>query len=349
MASVNFSDICRKLESMKRMAFLTCLVACFTLQLFAQTEYKPYKVLKTIKIGGSELKWDYLTFDKASNRLFVSNNNCVQVVNLTTDKVVGKIKNLKDVHGIAISPDFGKGFITEGGTDSIAVFDLKSLKITRKIKSLGRNPDAIFYDFWTKKVFVFNTGSFSVITIDPASEEVNGMLMLPGNPRLAVSDNMGKVYVNLESVSGVVKIDAWKLQIIGMYALGEKKGPTGLAYDNKNKFLMAAGRESNQLMISDINSGDLVDSVEIGGRCEGVALMLDTREIFTSNGDGTMTIIHQENPNKYTVTQTLATKYGARTMAYDESTKRFYLPYAEFDKVKQAYVPGSFGILVVGR
>lgn len=334
---------------MKRVAFVIGIIFVVGLQIYAQTDYKALKVIKSIKLGGSSLTWDYLTVDKTTNRLFVANGDQVQVVNLATDKVVGKITKLKDVHGIAISPEFNKGYITEGGKDSIVVFDTKTYKILKKLYPLGRQPDYIFYDLWTKKIFAFNSGSFSVVTIDPANDEVTGMMMLPGNPEAAISDNMGKIYVNLESVSGIAKFDAWRPQIMGMYALGEKKGPTGLGYDSKNKLLMASCRETNQLMISDINSGDLVDSIPIGEKCDGVQFLSDTREIVTSNGDGTMTVIKQFEPNKYMYVQSLKTKHGARTMAYDDVAKRFYLPYAEFDNEKQAYIPGSFSILVVGR
>ena len=334
---------------MKKAAFLAAFLFILLIGLTTQTSAQPYKVQKSIRIGGKSMSWDYLTVERNSNRLFVSNENCVQVVDLKTEKMTGQIKNLSDVHGIAIAPDFGKGYITEGKGDSIAVFDLKSLKIIKKFKSLGRGPDAILYDTWVKKVFVFNADGFSIITIDPSNDDISGMLMLPGNPEYAVSDGFGKVYVNLESVSGIAKIDAKTLKITGIYALGSDKGPTGLAYDHKNKLLFSGCRGSNQLMVADIISGDLVDSVPIGAKCDGVYFLPDSREILTSNGDGTVTVIRQDDPAHYSVAQTLVTKHGARTLTYDDVSKRFFLPVAEWDQVKQSYIPFSFGVIVVGK
>ena len=334
---------------MKKTAYLTILFSVLLIGVIGQNPVQPYKVLKTIKLGGNNSGWDYLTFDKPTNRLFLSNDNCVQIVDLIKEKVIGQVKNLKGVHGIAIVTEYGKGYISEGATDSVVVFDLKSFKIVKKIKSMGRDPDAILYDTWTKKVFVFNANGFSAITIDPSIDEVTSMLMLPGNPEFAVSDGFGKVYVNLESVNNIAKIDAKTLKIIGMYALGSEKGPTGLAYDHNNKLLFAGCRGSNQLMVADINSGDLVDSVNIGTRCDGVYFLPDSKEILTSNGEGTITVIKQIDPWHYKALQTLITKHGARTITYDDKAQRFYLPVAEWNDLKHSYIPNSFGVMVIGK
>ena len=152
-----------------------------------------------------------------------------------------------------------------------------------------------------------------------------------------------------KSVNNIVKIDAKTLKIQGMYALGSGKGPTGLAYDHMYHLLLSGCRESNQLMIADVRSGDLVDSVNIGTRCDGVYFLPDSKEILTSNGEGTITVIQQVDPWHYKAVQTLITKHGARTITYDEKSKRFYLPVAEWDDLKHTYIPNSFGILVVGK
>ncbi|MEI6898807.1 MAG: hypothetical protein WCL00_02920 [Bacteroidota bacterium] len=335
----------------KRLIFILILGSSFGLQLFSQTGSPIYSIKKTIKIGGKSLKWDYITIDKGSYRAFIANGNCVQVVDLTKDKerLVGTIKNTPGVHGIAIVPDANRGFITCGDNDSILSFDLKTFKITSKVKSLGKNPDFIMFDMWSYRVFAFNAGGFSVVSLDPKTGEIVGMLMLPGNPEAAVTDGYGTMWVHLESVNAIAKIDTKTLKITGIFSLGEAKQPTGIAYDNKYKKLFSGCRGSNQLMVTEIYSGDVVDSTNIGTRCDGVSFVPETGDILTSNGEGTINVIQRNDSGMYKGVQMMITKHGARTIVYDENGKRFLLPYAEWSDTKKEYIPGTFGILVVSR
>ena len=335
----------------KGLIIFSFLSVLLVLPALSQTGIPSYKIKKTIKIGGKSLSWDYVTIDKVAKRAYISNGNCVQVVDLTKDKerVIGQIPNTPGVHGIALVPEEGKGFITCGANDSILSFDMKTLKLLSKVKSLGKGPDFAIYDQWSYRVFVFNSSGFSLVTLDPKTGEIVGMLMLPGNPEAACIDGYGTLYVNLESVNCIAKIDTKTVKITGLFSLGENKQPTGLAYDNKFKRLFSGCRGSNELMITDIYTGEVVDSVAIGTKCDGVSFFPETGEILTSNGEGTINVIHQEDGEHYKQTQLLITKHGARTIAFDENERRFLLPVAEWDNLKKDYVPGSFGIMVVSK
>lgn len=316
---------------------------------FAQKGGQEYKVIKTIPVDGNG-GWDYLTVDKPTQRLFISHGTCVDVVDLKTDKLVGQIPNTPGVHGIAIVNSLNKGFITAGRIDSVVVFDLNTLQVLDRVPT-GRNPDAILYDPFSNRIFTFNGRGSSVTAIDAKTNQVAGTLPVSGKPEAAVTDGKGKIFCNIEDKSTVVKFDALTLKIDAEWPLDPGKEPTGLGFDPKNNRLFSACSDSKQMVALDATSGKIVSIVPIGEGCDGLLFIAGDKSILTSNGEGTLTIINQGGPDDYKVAQTLATRKSARTITYDETTKRIYLSSAEvsMENGKRSITPRSFQILVVGK
>jgi YVTN family beta-propeller protein len=316
---------------------------------FSQAKPGEYKVAGTITLEGNG-GWDYLTVDKPTQRLFISHGTCVEVVDLKTQKLTGQIANTPGVHGIACIPGLNKGFITAGRLDSVVVFDLTTLKVIDKIAT-GKNPDAILYDPFSRRIFTFNGRGNSVTAIDAATDKVVGTLEVSGKPEAAVSNGSGKIFCNIEDKSTVVRFDAFTLKQEAEWPLDPGKEPTGLAYDAKNNLLISACSESSQAVVMDAASGKIIATIPIGEGCDGIIFIAADRNIVSSNGEGTLTIINQSGPADYKVIQTLPTRQGARTITYDETTRRIYLPSAEvkMDNGKRTVVPGTFSILIVAK
>ena len=315
----------------------------------AQNSTPEYKVVKTISLEGNG-GWDYLTVDKPTQRLFVSHGTCVEVVDLKTDKLIGQIPNTTGVHGIACVPGLNKGFITAGRLDSVIVFDLKTLQVLDRVIT-GKNPDAILYDAFSNRIFTFNGKGNSVTAIDAKTNLVVGTLPVSGKPEAAVSDGKGKIFCNIEDKSTVVKFDAVTLKINAEWPLDPGKEPSGLAIDLKNNRLFSACSDSKQIVVMDALNGKIVASLPMGEGCDGIIFIPGDRNAISSNGEGTLTVVHQDGPDKYKVIQTLATRQRARTITYDETTKRMYLPSAEvtMENDKRKVTPGSFKITVVSK
>ncbi len=316
---------------------------------YAQNNSAEYKVIKTIPVEGSG-GWDYLTVDKPSQRLFISHGTCVDVLDLKTEKLVGQIPNTTGVHGIACVPSLKKGFITAGRLDSVIIFDLKSLKVLDKVIT-GKNPDAILYDAFSNRIFTFNGRGHSVTAIDAKTNKVVGTLPLSGKPEAAVTNGKGKIFCNIEDKSTVVKFDALTLKIDAEWPLEPGKGPSGLDFDLKNYRLFSACSDSKQIVVMDGASGKIIASLPMGEGCDGIIFNPEDHTAISSNGEGTLTVVHQDGPDDYKVVQTLTTRKSARTITYDETTKRIYLSSAEvtMDNGKRTVVPGSFRILVVAK
>ncbi|MCX6277865.1 MAG: YncE family protein [Bacteroidetes bacterium] len=327
-------------------------VALFLLAMqnsFAQSASVKYKVIKTIPVEGNG-GWDYLTVDKPTQRLFISHGTCVEVLDLKTEKLIGQIPNTPGVHGIAIVNALNKGFITAGRIDSVIVFDLVTLQVIDKV-SAGKNPDAILYDAFSNRIFTFNGKGNSVTAIDAKSNRVVGTLPVSGKPEAAVSDGKGKIFCNIEDKSTVVKFDALSLKIDAEWPLEPGKEPTGLDIDVKNNRLFAACSGSQQIIVMDVSNGKPVAALHIGEGCDGIIFIPGDHNAISSNGEGTLTVVHQNSADDYNVVQTLPTRKNARTITYDETTKRIYLPTAEVttQNGKRIIIPGSFKILVVSK
>ncbi|MEI7981859.1 MAG: YncE family protein [Bacteroidota bacterium] len=316
----------------------------------AQIPASGYKVLKTISVPGTG-SWDYLTVDKAAQRLFISHGTLVDVVDLKSEKVAGQVLHTAGVHGIALVPSLNKGFITAGRLDSVVIFDMKTLKTIDKVTT-GKNPDAILYDPFNNRIFTFNGRGNSVTAIDAGTNQAEGTIDLSGKPEYAVSDGKGKIFCNIEDKSTVVKFDARTLKVEAEWSLAPGKEPTGLAFDVKNQRLFSACSESQEVVVMDAVTGKIVANLPIGAGCDGIIFIPAIRHILTSNGrDGTITVIAQKSADNYQVIQTLPTRKSARTITYDDTTGKIYLSSGEVveENGKRQVVPGTFQILVVGK
>jgi DNA-binding beta-propeller fold protein YncE len=303
----------------------TLLALTFAVALSASA--KDYKVTGKIEIGGPATFWDYLTSDPAAHRLYVSNGTRVVVVDTGAGKVIGEIPDTPGVHGIALAPSLGKGFISCGRANKVVIFDLKTLKATGEVAT-GKNPDAISYEPVSGRVFTFNGASKDSTAFDAKTGKVAGTIPMGGKPEFAQVDGKGKLYVNNEDTSEILEVDAKALTVARKWAVAPCEEPSGLAIDTKHGRLFSVC--GNKLMaISDIASGKLLTTLPIGEGADGVAFDPGTGTAFSSNGEGTMTVV-KEVKGKYEVVQTLTTKRGARTVAVDTATHRVYTPTAAF-------------------
>ncbi len=328
----------------------------FLLTSFAMAATPGYHVIKTYKLGGDG-GWDYLTLDRASRRLFISRATHVMVIDADSGKSLGDIPDTPGVHGIALAPDLGRGFISNGRDGTVTIFDLKSLKSLGKIK-VGDNPDAILFDPATKRVFTFNGNSHDSTAIDAARGTVIVTIKLDGKPEFAVSDGKGEVFVNLEDKSQLLALDPNKLEVNSRWPLAPCQEPSGLALDGKNRRLFSAC--DNKLMaIVDADSGKLITTVPIGGGVDGAGFDPDTSLVFASCGEGVLTVVREDSPGKFTVAENVPTQEGARTMALDPKTRQIFTVTAKFGPPPAAtpehphprhtILPDSFVVLVLGK
>ncbi len=317
-----------------------------------------YHVAKEITLGG-EGGWDYLTVDAAGRRLYVSHTNKVEVVDVDSGKKVGEVLNLSGVHGIAIAADLGRGFISNGRTSTVTIFDLKTLASLGEVKSTGDNPDAILYDAASAQVFAFNGRSNNATVIAAKTGKVVGTIPLAGKPEFAATDLQGRVYVNLEDRGEIAAIDAKSLQVKAQWPLKPCEEPSGLAIDRKHRRLLA-GCGNKLAAFVDIDSGKVVATVPIGAGIDAAGFDPGTDLGFTSNGrDATLTVIREQDPDHFTVLDNVPTRPGARTMALDETSHTVYLVTAQFGPPpaatattphpRPAVLPNTFTILVVTR
>ena len=278
------------------------LVALFLVAMqtsFAQSTSGEYKVVKTIPVEGNG-GWDYLTVDKPTQRLFISHGNCVDVLDLKTEKLIGQIPNTTGVHGIACVTALNKGFITAGRLDSVIVFDLTTLKVTDKIIT-GKNPDAILYDAFSNRIFTFNGRGNSVTAIDAKTNKVVGTMPVSGKPEAAVTNGNGKIFCNIEDKSTVVKFDALTLKIEAEWPLAPGKEPSGLDIDLKNNRLFSACSDSKQIVVMDATNGKIVATLPMGEGCDGIVFIPADHNAVSSNGEGTLTVVHQNANGDYKV------------------------------------------------
>jgi len=315
-----------------------------------------YGVVDTLKLGG-EGGWDYLTFDPTSRRLFVSRGTHVVVVDADTKATVGDIPDTPGVHGIAIATDLGRGFVSNGRAATATIFDLKTLGKVGEVKT-GQNPDAILYDKASGRVLTFNGRSADATAFDAARGTVVGTVPLGGKPEFAVADGQGRVYVNIEDTSEIVALDSRDLQVKARWPLKPCEEPSGLAFDAEHARLFSVCR--NRLMaVVDAGTGRVITTLPIGGGVDGAAFDPATGLAFSSNGEGTVTVVHEDSPDTFRVVDTVKTQRGARTVALDPKTHRLFLSTAEFGppppataeapRPRPSIVPGTFVVLVLGR
>ncbi len=317
-----------------------------------------YKVKDTFKVGGDG-GWDYLTADSSARRLYISRGTHVIVLDLDSGKNVGDIPDTPGVHGIALAPELGKGFTSNGREGTVTIFDLKTLApIGSKVK-VGENPDAILYDPATKRVFTFNGHSQDSTAIDATDGKVLGTIKLDGKPEFAASDAKGTIFVNIEDKSELVKIDPAKLEVKEKWPLAPCTEPSGLAIDRKNGRLFV-GCDNKMMAVVDASSGKVLATPPIGEGVDATAFDPETGLAFAScGGDGVMTVVKQDSPDKYSVAENVPTQKGARTMALDEKTHNAYTVTAKFGPrpaatadnphPRPAILPDSFVVLVVSK
>jgi YVTN family beta-propeller protein len=313
-----------------------------------------FKVVSKIKIGGTG-GWDYVAVDPDANRVYVTHGTVVEVIDEKAGKVVGQITQLHGVHGVAVAPEFGKGFITNGQANSVTIFDLKTLAKVGEPQT-GQNPDSVCFEPKTKRIFTFNGRSNDTTIIDPKTNEVIKSLPLSGKPEMCAADGTGKMYVNIEDSNEIIELDAAKPAILRHASLSPCESPSGLAIDIKNKKLFSAC--SNKVMaVTDITSLKVVGTAQIGPGADGAGFDPGLGLAYSSNGgDGTLSII-KEVGGKYQTVDTVTTEKGARTMAVDPKSHKVYLLAAEYGpatetagkKGRPSILPDSFHVLVVGK
>jgi YVTN family beta-propeller protein len=342
-----------------RLLLTLSLTAGLTTALIADGAAAPnMEVLQRWKLGGDG-GWDYLTMDSANQRLFISRAIRVDVVSIESGKLIGSIPDTQGVHGIALAPALKRGFTSNGRANSVTVFDLDTLKVIREAKVSGRNPDAILYEPSGKHVFTFNGASKDVTVLDASSLAVIATIPVPDKPEFAAQDGRGQIFVNIESDPGqMVVIDAQKLTVKSTWPLPGCNSPSGLAIDSTHRRLFSVC-DGKVMAVTDAVTGKQAALVPIGEHPDAAGYDRKRGMVFSSNGEGTLSVVRQESPDRYSVLQTVPTQRGARTMTLDEATGKAYLVTADFGPApaataeqphpRPALIPDSFVLLVVGE
>jgi YVTN family beta-propeller protein len=340
--------------SLSSVVFVCVLVLLASLALAAGSS--GYHVAKKTVLGGDG-GWDYLTVDAKARRVYISRSTHVMVVDADSAAVVGDIPGTNGVHGIAIASDMDKGFTSNGRDNNVTIFDTKTLKVLGTAPT-GKNPDAIIYDPASKRVFTLNGGSNDATAIDAKTGAVAGTVALGGRPEFAQADEKGHVFVNIEDKSEIVQFDANKLTVENRWTLAPGDGPSGLAIDRKHRRLFSVC--SNKLMVVvNADTGAVVTTLPIGQGTDAAGFDPETGFAFSSNGEGTLTVVHEDSADKYSVVDTVPTQVRARTMALDTKTHQVFSVTAEFGtppaataqqpRPRAPMVPGTFTLLTVSR
>jgi DNA-binding beta-propeller fold protein YncE len=315
-----------------------------------------FHLLKTYKVGGDG-GWDYLRLDSASRHLYISRGTHVLVIDADSGDAVGEVPDTAGVHGIALAPELGRGFTSNGREGTVTIFDLNTLKPITKV-SVGENPDAIVYDPITKRVFTFNGRSHDSTAIDAVKGTVVGTIKLDGKPEFAVSDQSGEIFANIEDKSELVAINPAKLEVKSEWPLAPCESPSGLAIDRKNRRLFA-GCDNKIMAVVDADNGKVLSTLPIGRGVDAARFDPETGLAFASCGEGVLTVIREESPDKFSVLENVPTQAGARTMALDEKTHNVFLVTAQFGPApaptadqphpRPPILPSSFVVLVFGK
>lgn len=300
---------------------------------FATLQAQNYKIVNKMPVEG-EGGWDYLISDPETARLFISHGTVVNVVDEKSGKLLGTIPDTKGVHGIALAKDFNKGFISNGRDSSVTVFDLTSLATITKVRVTGKNPDAILYDPFSHKVFAFNGRTSNATVIDAKDNKVVVTIALDGKPEFAATDEKGKVFVNIEDKSKITVINSTTLKVEQNWPIAPGEEASGLAIDNKNHRLFAVC--DKMMVIVNAETGKVVTTVKIGDGPDAAAFDPELNRAYSSNGEGTLTVVQEESADKFKVLENLKTQKGARTMALDTKNHHIYLAAAEYGDKPEA-------------
>lgn len=332
------------------------LVGALVSSFGASTNSPEFKIVNKFSLEGGG-RWDYLIVDPESRRLYMSHTTNVTVLDSDSGTVVGTIPDTPGVHGIALAPDLGIGFTSNGGENTVTIFDLKTLKVLSKVET-GVNPDSILYHPRTHTVFVMNRNKPGITDgtatiIDAVSRKVIETFPLGGKPEFSAYDDQGNVFVNLDSRSSIAVIDAAQRKIKGLWPLDPCEKPSGLAIDRRDHMLFSVC--DNKLMaVVNADTGKVSQILPIGDDCDAVAYDPETGYVFASNGEGTVTIVRKDDSGKYRVVQTVSTLPGSKTIALDLKSHRVYLPSAKFTgdptrSPRPPVIPGSIAVLVIGK
>ena len=318
--------------------------------LLAQKEFKIQKTFHIQSAGG----WDYLVIGPGNNRLYVSHGTQVNILDKTSGDSIGVIENTTGVHGIAFDKEHNKGFTSNGRLNNVTVFDLKTNAVIIQIPT-GANPDAIMYEPFSKKIITCNGRGKNLSIIDPVENKLLDSIDVGGKPETAVSNGNGIIYVNIEDKNEIVVVNMKTKKVEAHWPLAPAEEPTGLALDKSTNRLFA-GCGNKFLAIVDAANGKMVGTFPIGDGCDGAGFDHVTKNIFTSNGEGTLSIYHERSANEFEKVTTITTKRGARTIAVDEQTHLIYLPTADFEtpdpntpNARPRMIPGTFQVLVIGQ
>ena len=323
---------------MKRIWFALATSILFLEPLSFAASDPGYHIIKKVSLPGGT-NWDYVFVDAEGRRVYVSHGTQVEVLDADTFEYVATIPNTPGVHGIAVAREFGRGFITAGKSDSVIIFDLKSLKQISEVK-VGKKPDAIMYEPSTKHVYAMNGDSDSASIIDAADGKVVGTVDLGGGPEFAVADGKGNVYINLEEKAETVHVDAGAMKVLHNWPLAPGKTATALAFDSETRRLFAGCRGGQLMVVLDADSGKSVTTGPIGERVDAAAFDPSTKLVFMSNGGGNISVFHEDRDDKYSLVETISTNPGSKTMALDSKTHNLFVP---------ANMGGQFTVLVFGR
>ena len=315
----------------------------------------PYRVAAQWHVGG-DTGWDYLAVDPMSNLLYVTHGNHVLVIDTATGKVKSDITGLRGTHGVAFDTSGRFGYISDGGANEVVVFDRQTNAIVDRVPA-GTNPDGIVFEPVTQTVWAFNGRSKNATVIDDSTHKVVATVPLPGKPEFPVADGKGSVYDNIEDLSQIVHIDAKAHTVLAAWPIAPCEGPSGLAIDRKHARLFAVC--DGKMAVVDADTGKVVATPPIGGGPDAAAFDAKYQLAFSSNGEGTLTVVHEDSPDSYKVLQTLPTKRGARTMALDAASGKIYVVTADFGprpaatadnpRPRPSILPGSFVVMVIRR
>ena len=316
-----------------------------------------YHVIKTYKVGG-EGGWDYLTVDASARRFYISRGTHVIVLDADSGKNVGDIPDTPGVHGIALAPELGKGFVSNGREGTVTIFDMSTLATIGGKVRVGENPDAILYEPATRRVFTFNGRSHDSTAIDAATGKVLGTIELDGKPEFAASDAKGEVFVNIEDKSELTVIDPNKLEVKAKWPLAPCTEPSGLAMDRKDRRLFV-GCDNKMMAVVDADSGKVLATPAIGEGVDATAYDDEARLAFASCGEGVLTVVKEDSPQKFSVVENVKTEPGARTMALDTKTHNVFTVTAKFGPPppatadnphpRRTILPDTFEVLVLAK
>lgn len=344
---------------MRSFVVIGCAVAALTAGIAAaQTPAGAranYQVIARYPIGGSDMGYDFLRLDVAMRRLYVAHATRVEVIDVDAGRSVGAIQGMQGVHGIEIVPELDKGYTSDGLDRAVTVFDRRTLQVIRRIKYTGVKPDAIQYDPQVQRLFVVNGGASGDVTvIDPANDTIVGTVDLAAGKLEQIGfDGRGHAFVNDEERNVIHSFDTHSLRALASWSLSPCEEPTGLAVDQAHHRLFAACG-NGKLAVLDSDDGHRVAMLAIGSDPDGAVFDPLTQRIFTSNSDGTLSVLHELTPDRYETLQTATTEPGARTLAYDDTNQRLYLATARTGAPpagggKAPLLPETFVVLAVGQ